>query len=78
MEEAALRQRQSEEEWYKKPAELETEILKNKTSELDSRPQAVKLQRYTITPFEGDFKDWIRFWNQFEVEIDKSKLAVGN
>ena len=30
----------------------------------------VKLQKYTITPFEGDYKDWTRFWNQFTVEVD--------
>ena len=38
-------------------------------------PQSVKLQRYTITPFRGDYKDWLRFWNQFSVEIDQSGIA---
>ena len=38
-------------------------------------PQSVKLQKYTITPFRGDFKDWLRFWNQFTVEIDNSCIA---
>ena len=38
-----------------------------------SKPQAVKLQRYTITPFKGDFRDWSRFWNQFMVKVDGSK-----
>ena len=37
--------------------------------------QTVKLQKYTITPFRGDYKDWLRFWNQFSVEIDKSGIA---
>ena len=27
--------------------------------------ESVKSQKYTITPFKGDYKDWIRFWNQF-------------
>ncbi|CAB4034596.1 Pro-Pol poly [Paramuricea clavata] len=37
--------------------------------------QTVKLQRYTITPFSGDYKDWLRFWNQFSVEVDGSTLS---
>ena len=41
-----------------------------------AKPQAVKLQRYTtITPFEGDYKVWFRFWNQFSVEVDGSRMA---
>ena len=41
-----------------------------------AKPQAVKLQRYTtITPFEGDYKVWFRFWNQFSVEVDGSSMA---
>ena len=40
-----------------------------------AKPQAVKLQRYTITPFEGDCKDWLGFWNQFSVAVDGSSMA---
>ena len=40
-----------------------------------AEPPAVKLQRYTITPFEGDYEDWVRFWNQFFVEVDGSSIA---
>ena len=40
-----------------------------------AKPQAVKLQAYAITPFEGDYKDWLRFWNQFSVEVDGSSMA---
>ena len=25
-----------------------------------------------ITPFSGDYKDWIRFQNQFSVEVNRS------
>jgi len=35
----------------------------------------VKLQKYKITPFRGDQKDWLRFWNQFSVELDGSNIA---
>ena len=35
----------------------------------------VKLQKYTITPFKGDCKDWVRFWKRFVVEVDGSKIS---
>ena len=40
-----------------------------------SKPQAVKLQKYLITPFNEDYKDWLRFWNQFVVEFDNCKVS---
>ena len=40
-----------------------------------AKPQAAKLQRHTITPFQGNYKDWLRFWNQFSVEVDGSSMA---
>ena len=47
----------------------------NSNSPGSSATQSVKLQRYTITPFQGDYKDWLRFWNQFEVEVDGAKIS---
>ena len=41
----------------------------------NNTPQTVKLQKYTIAPFSGDFKDWVRFWNQFSVEVDRSTIS---
>ena len=35
----------------------------------------LKLKGYTITPFEGDYVDWLRFWSQFETDVDSSTLA---
>ena len=49
-EQEALRQQKREEEWYKRRMEMKP-----------MKPQAVKLQKYTITPFSGDYKDWLRF-----------------
>ena len=40
-----------------------------------AKPQAVKLQRCTMTAFEGGYKDSLRFWNQFSVEVDGSSMA---
>ena len=35
----------------------------------------VKLPKLEITKFNGTHLDWTRFWNQFSVEIDSSRLA---
>ena len=40
-----------------------------------AKPQAVKLQMYTISPFKGHCKDWLQFWNQFVVEVDNSNIS---
>ena len=79
MEEASIRQIQREEEWITRKLQLEKEA-RELTAYKESLPaksaaQAVKLQKYTITPFSGDYKDWIRFWNQFEVEVDGSSIS---
>lgn len=31
--------------------------------------------KVTITPFSGDYKDWLRFGNQFTVEVDGSAIS---
>ena len=60
--------------------QLQQEVMKLQAGAASSpvnpptKPVAVKLQRYTITPFRGNFRDWLRFWNQFSVEVDKSGL----
>ena len=41
----------------------------------NNTPQTVKLQKYTITPFSGDYKNWVMFWNQFSVEVDRSTIS---
>ena len=42
-----------EEDWFKKKLELEMELEKKKAEQEMAKPQAVKLQKYTITPFQG-------------------------
>jgi hypothetical protein len=79
-EEAAFRQQQREQEWYMQKMEMEKRMqasLPNVTQEATAQPstQSVKLQKYTITPFFGDYKDWLRFWNQFTVEVDGSGIS---
>lgn len=35
----------------------------------------VKLPKLEITKFKGTHMDWFRFWNQYEVEIDKADIS---
>ncbi|XP_065058541.1 uncharacterized protein LOC135686269 [Rhopilema esculentum] len=78
-EEASIRQIQREEEWITRKLQLEKKAreLTIYKGSLPSQPaaQAVKLQKYTITPFSEDYKDWVRFWNQFEIEVDGSSIS---
>ena len=81
IEEAARRQQQQQEEWYLRKVDFEKQIRESQAENVSkekpttSSPQSVKLQRYTITPFSGDYKDWLRFWNQFTVEVDGSSIS---
>ena len=51
------------------------EQISEVSSDITKNVQPVKLQKYTITPFGGDYKDWSRFWNQFSVEVDGAKIS---
>ena len=51
------------------------ELEKKKAEQEAAKPQAVKLHKYTISPFKGDCKDRLRFWNQFVVEVNNSKIS---
>ena len=74
-EEAQKRQRDDEEKWMRTKLEIEQEKIKMYQLGAAQKTQTVKLQKYTITPFQGDFKDWLRFWNQFIAEVDGSGIA---
>ena len=64
-----------------KKLELEKQITEHTTlrkalgNENEYTQQSVRLQKYTITKFNGDYKDWLRFWNQFTVEVDNSNIS---
>ena len=62
---------QREDDFFKNKLELG----RKKAEEEMARPQAVKLQKYTIIPFKGDCKDWLRFWNRYVVEVDSLKIS---
>ena len=84
IEAAMIQQQQREEEWYLKKLGFEKQIGETQAEYLaggdsgkhgTSATQSVKLQKYTISPFSGDYKDWLRFWNQFTVEVDGSSIS---
>ena len=74
-EEMKIRIQKREEEWYKRKLEMAAEATKKRDEAEKSRQQSVKLQKYIITPFNGAYKDWLRFWNQFTVEVDGSSIS---
>lgn len=84
MEEIARRQQEQEEKWYLRKLDFGKQLRESKDvgagkEKTETSPgQSVKLQKYTITPFTGEYKDWLCFWNQFTEEVDGSssqKLA---
>ena len=38
--------------------------------------KSAKLPKLVITKFSGELTDWLRFWNQFEAEIDRLEVAA--
>ena len=64
-----------EEKLMRKKSEIELDLVKARLEKEGEKPHAVKLQRYTITLFTGNFTDWLRFWNQFQAEVDASKIS---
>ena len=47
-----------------------------KTSDKELSSIIVKPPRLVITKFEDTHLDWLRFWSQYNTEIDKSSLSV--
>ena len=40
-----------------------------------AKESGAKLPKLTITKFQGTHLHWLRFWNQFETEIDKAAIT---
>ncbi len=59
VEEAMIRQQKTEEEWFMRKLELQKQSGETGDEDSSSKKaqQTVKLQRYTTTPFSGDYKD---------------------
>ena len=61
---------------------LEDEAELEVRSKFEASPKAssvgemgAKLPKLVISKFQGNHLDWVRFWNQFETEIDKSNIT---
>lgn len=80
----ATMMQQKREDWYMKKLDFQKQIRESKAEHVEggntgshaTSMQSVKLQKYTITPFSGDYKDWLQFWNQFTVEV--GGLSISN
>ena len=74
-----------DEEKRRRVLEDEIELEKAKLevrSKFEASPKAssvgemgAKLPKLVISKFQGNHLDWVRFWNQFETEINKSNIT---
>ncbi|XP_028404021.1 uncharacterized protein LOC114526636 [Dendronephthya gigantea] len=53
-----------------------TEERTKRSSKNESRKPNVRLQKLQITKFDGTYADWLRFWNQFEAEIQAAEIPA--
>ena len=47
---------------------------KDKEKEKMYESDKIRLPKLVISKFQGTHIDWLRFWNQFEAEIEKTKI----
>ena len=69
--EVTIQLQQREEEWYLRKLDFAKRIGEDLA---ENAGGSVKLQRYMITPYTGENRDWLRFWNQFTVKVDVSSI----
>ena len=56
--------------------EIEKQLERNADrTTISEATVSVKLLKMEIRKFKGTHLDWQRFWNQFEVEIDKTSIS---
>ena len=56
--------------------QLERQMEKVRTETQNTRSSNANLPKLVITKFNGTSMDWLRFWNQFQAEIDKADVAA--
>ena len=69
--EAIERAHAEELEFEKKKLDLQ-QAQKKPTETAGVTSEVVKMPKLVITKFDGTPQDWMRFWGQFETQIDKS------
>lgn len=65
-----------EEEKYKKKIQLKKKLKENLKGMTSHKAANTKLPKLVITKFNGTHVDWLRFWNQFEAEIDTAQIPA--
>ena len=60
-----------DEERFEKKKEFELKLEAEKLKRTHDEKLKAKLPKLQISKFDGSFIDWLRFWQQFEEEIDK-------
>ena len=65
-----------EEAIQRKRLEYEKKLTKEQIKQERDKEIKIKLPKLEITKFNGTHLDWVQFWSQYEVEIDKSKLPA--
>ena len=53
--------------------EFEKKMEEDRSKSL--KESGAKLLKLTITKFQGTHLDWLRFWSQFETQIDKATIT---
>jgi chromosome segregation ATPase len=72
-----LREQQFEQEMKFEQAKLQLEksqLESSKKQENEAKAHT-KLPKLVITKFKGVAADWLRFWSQFETEVDRAEIA---
>ena len=54
--------------------QLEYQKSIEKTVKKPDQNAAIKLPKLLVTKFDGNFANWLPFWNTFQAEVDKSDL----
>ena len=66
----------TEETRQRKILEYKNKLSKEQTKQVSDKEIKVKLPKLEITKVNGTHLNGVRFWSQYEAEIDKSKLLA--
>ena len=66
------KQREEEDNWIEKQRKFHMDLEEKKLEQLKAQQLKAKLPKLQLSKFDGTITDWVRFWEQFVEEIDKS------
>ena len=67
------KRREEKDQWIEKQKQFHMELEEQKLKQLEAQQLKAKLPKLQLAKFDGTITDWVRFWEKFEEEIDKSK-----